>query len=94
MKAKLYSLSLSFLLLALVSLRARPAEAQVHASTPAPPSTIARPDSIQSSGLYDYWTMMSGQGRAGGVLLGKLAMEGEPCPGSACWFPSSVTARL
>lgn len=80
MKAKLYSLSLSFLLLALVSLRARPAEAQVHASTPAPPSTIARPDSIQSSGLYDYWTMMSGQGRAGGVLLGKLAMEGEPLP--------------
>jgi tetratricopeptide (TPR) repeat protein len=47
-------------------------------STPAPPSTITRPDSIQDSGLYGYWTGMTGQGRAGGVLMGKVKVEGEP----------------
>jgi tetratricopeptide (TPR) repeat protein len=56
-------------------------------STPAPPSTITRPGSLADSGLYDYWTEMSGQGRAGGVLLGKLAMEGEPLP----WEPIPVS---
>jgi len=47
---------------------------------PVPPpsqtTTITRPGSIQDSGLYDYWTDMSGQGRAGGALLGKVAVEG------------------
>jgi Tfp pilus assembly protein PilF len=52
-----------------------------------PPSTITRPESIQDSGLYDYWADMSAQGRAGGALLGKLAMEGEPLP----WEPLLVT---
>jgi cytochrome c-type biogenesis protein CcmH/NrfG len=52
-----------------------------------PPDTITRPGSIQDSGLYDYWTEMSTQGRAGGVLLGKLAMEGEPLP----WEPIPVS---
>src|ERR1017187_973459 len=56
-------------------------------ATPAPPSTITRPESIQDSGLYDYWADMSGQGRAGGALLGKLAVEGEPLP----WEPLLVT---
>lgn len=56
-------------------------------STPAPPSTITRPESIQDSGLYDYWADMTGQGRAGGALLGKLAVEGEPLP----WEPLLVT---
>ena len=56
-------------------------------STPAPPSTITRPGSIQDSGLYDYWADMSGQGRAGGALLGKLAVEGE----SLSWEPLLVT---
>lgn len=59
---------------------------QTRASTPAPPSTTTRPDSIQDSGLYNYWTNMSAQGKAGGVLLGKLAMEGEPLP----WEPMLV----
>jgi Tfp pilus assembly protein PilF len=57
------------------------------ASTPAPPDTITRPGSIQDSGLYDYWADMSGQTRAGGTLLGKLAVEGEPLP----WEPLLVT---
>jgi Tfp pilus assembly protein PilF len=61
--------------------------AQTRTSTPAPPSTITRPGSIQDSGLYDYWTEMSEQGRAGGVLLGKLAVEGEPLP----WEPILVS---
>jgi tetratricopeptide (TPR) repeat protein len=56
-------------------------------STPAPPSTITRPESIQDSGTYGYWTHMSGQGRAGGVLLGKLAVEGEPL----LWEPVLVS---
>jgi tetratricopeptide (TPR) repeat protein len=47
-------------------------------STPAPPSQTPRPDSIQDSGLYGYWNNMSGQGRAGGALLGKVSIEGEP----------------
>ena len=56
-------------------------------STPTPSGTITRPGSIQDSGLYDYWADMSGQGRAGGALLGKLAVEGEPLP----WEPLLVT---
>jgi len=57
------------------------------ASTPAPPDTITRPGSIQDSGVYDYWADMTNQGRAGGALLGKLAVEGEPLP----WEPLLVT---
>ena len=60
---------------------------QTHVSTPTPSDTITRPGSIQDSGLYDYWADMSGQGRAGGALLGKLAVEGEPLP----WEPLLVT---
>jgi len=47
-------------------------------STAQPPSQVSRPDSIQESGLYGYWNNMTGQGRAGGALLGKVAVEGEP----------------
>jgi len=36
--------------------------------------------------MYDYWMNMSAQGRAGGVLLGKLVLEGEPLP----WEPLLV----
>ena len=48
---------------------------------------ITRPGSIQDSGMYDYWADMTGQGRAGGALLGKLAVEGEALP----WEPLVVT---
>jgi len=54
---------------------------------PGPPSTITRPESIQDSGLWDYWADMSAQGRAGGALLGKVVVEGEPLP----WGPLLVT---
>ncbi len=88
MKAKLSLLAFSFsLLLLFTGIQAAQAGAQTHASTPAPPSTITRPDSIQDSGLYNYWATMSAQGRAGGVLLGKLALEGEPLP----WQPMLVS---
>jgi Tfp pilus assembly protein PilF len=56
-------------------------------SAPATSGGITRPGSIQDSGLYDYWADMSGQGRAGGALLGKLAVAGEPLP----WEPLLVT---
>lgn len=36
--------------------------------------------------MYDYWMKMSAQGQAGGVLLGKLVLEGEPLP----WEPMLV----
>jgi tetratricopeptide (TPR) repeat protein len=55
--------------------------------TPAAPSTITRPDSIQDSGLYGYWNNMSNQGRAGGALLGKVTVEGEPL----LWNPILVS---
>src|SRR5215469_15601952 len=48
-----------------------------------PPSQPTRPDSIQDSNMYDYWSQMNGQSRAGGALLGKIAVEGEPLP----WEP-------
>lgn len=54
---------------------------------PVSTNTITRPDSIQDSGLYDYWADMTNQGRAGGALLGKLAVEGESLP----WEPLLVT---
>lgn len=57
------------------------------AGAPAPPSTLTRPDSIQDSNLYDYWSQMSGQLRAGGALLGNIQVEGEPLP----WEPILVT---
>ena len=53
---------------------------------PSSTPTITRPGSIQDSGLYDYWADMSGQGRAGGALLGKLSVEGETLP----WEPLLV----
>jgi tetratricopeptide (TPR) repeat protein len=71
---------------AIIGVQVEQAAAQTHASAPAPPSTLTRPDSIQDSGFYNYWAGMSAQGRAGGVLLGKLAMEGEPLP----WVPMLV----
>jgi tetratricopeptide (TPR) repeat protein len=75
------------LLLVLTGSEFNRAGAQTHASTSAPPSTLTRPDSIQDSGFYNYWANMSAQGRAGGVLLGKLALEGETLP----WQPLLVS---
>jgi Tfp pilus assembly protein PilF len=54
-----------------------------------PPDTRTRPDSIQDSNLYDYWSHMNGQSRAGGALLGRLEVEGEPLP----WEPVLVTVN-
>lgn len=47
------------------------------ASTPQPPNSPPRPDSIQDSGLYGYWTGMTDAGRTGGALLGKVSVEGD-----------------
>lgn len=88
MKAKLSSPAFSFfLLLLLTGVGVSQTGGQTRASTPAPPSTRTRPDSIQDSGFYNYWATMSAQGRAGGVLLGRLALEGEPLP----WQPMLVS---
>jgi Tfp pilus assembly protein PilF len=56
-------------------------------SGPTTTTTITRPESIQDSGLYGYWADMTNQARAGGALLGKMAVEGEPLP----WEPLLIT---
>jgi hypothetical protein len=77
------------LILVLIGVAVQQAGAQgrIPPVTAAPPNTLTRPDSIQDSGFYGYWANMSAQGRAGGVLLGKLALEGEPLP----WQPMLVS---
>lgn len=86
-RAPAFALVLCFLA-AFAILQIPEVEAQ-RQTTPQPPSTITRPDSIQDSGFYNYWADMSVQGRAGGVLLGKLALEGEPLP----WEPMLVAVN-
>lgn len=54
---------------------------------PRPIQSPTRPDSVQDSGLYGYWRNMTDQGRAGGALLGKVAIEGEVLP----WDPILIT---
>ena len=61
--------------------------AQARTSTAAPPSSITRPDSIQDSGMYKYWTEMNNQQRAGGALFGQLTVEGQPL----LWDPVLIT---
>jgi len=65
------------------------AMSQTRQTTAQAPQQMARPDSIQADGMYDYWMKMSAQGQAGGVLLGKLALEGEPLP----WQPLLVAVE-
>jgi len=79
--------ALSWAFFSLFLLSGLRAVGQAHTPPPTSPSTITRPESIQDSGLYDYWADMSGQGRAGGALLGKLVVEGESLP----WEPLLVT---
>jgi hypothetical protein len=75
----------SFLINSIVTLAQR---------TPPPPSVTTlpmpnptRPGSIQDSGTYGYWTYISNQDRAGGALLGKVAIDDEMLP----WEPILVT---
>jgi tetratricopeptide (TPR) repeat protein len=65
------------------------AQGSGHTATPMPPSTITRPDSIQDTGVYNYWTYMTAQERAGGALLGKVKIEGEPL----LWEPILITVN-
>ncbi|SPE25538.1 exported hypothetical protein [Acidobacteriia bacterium SbA2] len=57
------------------------------AVTTMPQPIATRPDSIQDTGLYGYWSKMTNQDRAGGALLGKVAIKGEMLP----WEPILVT---
>ena len=52
-----------------------------------PSGSPTRPESIQDSGLYGYWTHMTDSGRAGAALLGTVVVEGEMLP----WEPILVT---
>ena len=54
------------------------ARTQTQTSSPiAPGGTATRPGSLQDSGPLGYWTDMEAQARAGGFLLGKVAVKGE-----------------
>jgi tetratricopeptide (TPR) repeat protein len=57
------------------------------AVTTMPHPVVTRPDSIQDTGLYGYWSKMTNQDRAGGALLGKVTIQGEMLP----WEPILVT---
>jgi len=48
-----------------------------------------RPDSVQDSNQYDYWSKMTNQDRTGGALLGKVIVSGEMLP----WEPIVVSVR-
>lgn len=52
-----------------------------------PNRVVKRPDSIQDTGLYGYWSRMSDQDRAGGALLGKVTVKDDVLP----WEPVIVT---
>lgn len=67
------------------------------AQTP-PPATVGRipthptptrPDSMQETTLYGYWSKMTDQDRAGGALLGKVEINAEMLP----WEPIVVTVE-
>jgi tetratricopeptide (TPR) repeat protein len=77
-------LSISFSISALAQ---APVSPGMSVANPQSPDSITRPDSIGDLGMYDYWGGMSGQGRAGGVLLGKLTIEGESLP----WDPIPIS---
>ena len=98
----LFLVSLSFAILSCNALVAGQSATAMKNSTPAPPSTATRPDSIQDSGLYGYWNNMTGQGRAGGALMGKVSIEGEPllwnpilisviCDGATAYNTATIT---
>lgn len=57
------------------------------AVTTLPMPKPTRPESIQDTGLYGYWTHMTDQDRAGGALLGRVVITGEMLP----WEPILVT---
>jgi Tetratricopeptide repeat len=54
-----------------------------------PNPVVTRPDSIEDSGLYGYWSHMTEQDRVGGALLGKVEINGELLP----WDPIMVTVN-
>ena len=54
-------------------------------SRPAP----TRPDSMQETNTYGYWSKMTNQDRAGGALLGRVAISREMLP----WEPIVITVE-
>jgi Tfp pilus assembly protein PilF len=84
MKVKTYSYP--FLFSVFVAMAFGQASRPPMTSTPSPVTSPTRPGSIQDSGMYNYWTEMTEQGRAGGFLLGKLRIEGE----SLLWEPIPI----
>jgi hypothetical protein len=72
-------------LLVSLSLAGNPLGQAHPTSSPAPPSTITRPDSIQDTGMYNYWAGMSGQGRADGALLENWLSTASLCLGNRYW---------
>jgi len=89
-KVVFYFLSCVLLTLSISSLaksQTRPSPPPNLPTGPQPPDTITRPDSIADSGPYGFWSQMTNQGRAGGALLGKVLVEGQPL----LWEPVLVS---
>jgi hypothetical protein len=80
-----FGAALLALILASISAHGQSTLSPPHTHNPNP--VVTRPDSIQDAGLYGYWSEMTEQDRAGGALLGKVAVQGELLP----WDPIVVT---
>lgn len=65
---------------------AGPVRPGVYVPDPQSPDSISRPGTVGDLGIYDYWSDSSGQVRAGGILVGKIAVKGESLP----WDPISI----
>lgn len=81
------SIALFFLLEVMISAQTTPSPATVGRIPTRP--TPTRPDSMQETTLYGYWSKMTNQDRTGGALLGKVEVNGEMLP----WEPIMVTVE-
>lgn len=80
-----YAIAFFFLLEMVIVAQTTPAPVGRIPSRPAP----TRPDSMQETTLYGYWSKMTNQDRTGGALLGKVEINGEMLP----WEPIVITVE-
>jgi Tfp pilus assembly protein PilF len=78
MKNRWSILVLLFPILALLAGTSIFSAAQSQVPAPQPVDTHTRPGSLDDLGPQRYWSELSAQERAGGALIGKLSVEGEP----------------
>jgi len=90
MRATLWSLIALLLVLQVSAVAQRPSPTPTVPTSPNPPRlSPTRPDSIQDTNVYGYWSKMTNQDRAGGALLGNVVINGEMLP----WEPIVVNVE-